>query len=255
MHFRHVWGLFSTNWSFFASAGFLSSSAGQSVVGYTEHNLKISRAELNSGFKRGQCPECKGTTKQVIEWKGASTRPPKGTDGEIRTFPDLPLAATRGAASGHPKFVLQDGRDPGGPFTYQRTGRSNVRQLWSTARKLAVDSTKPPPSSLLRSFRLQPSLGNGAVDDVSLNPLAVWAGVGSEVFAAHARLYRRQLHWRAAGDALGSLVLFVQHGVTRSGDHPIIARCITVRWSILTTIRSREQKNDATADLTCWDRL
>jgi hypothetical protein len=101
---------------------------------------------------------------------------------------------------------------------------------------------QPPPSSLLRSFRLQPSLGNGAVDDVSLNPLAVWAGVGSEVFAAHARLYRRQLHWRAAGAALGSLVLFVQHGVTRSGDHPIIARCITVRWSILTTIRSREQK-------------
>jgi hypothetical protein len=62
--------------------------------------------------------------------------------------------------------------------------------------------------------RLEPGVSNGTLDDVDLNPSAVWAGKRSQILARAARLDRRKLHRRTAGRALRTLVLFVEHGVT-----------------------------------------
>ena len=72
--------------------------------------------------------------------------------------------------------------DHSGPAWY---GRQCSRQ----ARERELRSAKCA-TSLLRSFRLEPSLGHGAFHDVSLNSLTMRARKRSQVLAAHARLYR-----------------------------------------------------------------
>jgi hypothetical protein len=62
-----------------------------------------------------------------------------------------------------------------------------------------------------RSPRFRPSRGDGAVDNMPLNPTATRAGKGSQVLAQRARLYRRQLHWRTASCTLRTLVLCIEH--------------------------------------------
>ena len=72
--------------------------------------------------------------------------------------------------------------DHSGPAWY---GRRCSRQARERERRSAKCAT-----SLLRSFRLKPSLGHGAFHDVSLNSLTMRARKRSQVLAAHARLYR-----------------------------------------------------------------
>jgi hypothetical protein len=69
------------------------------------------------------------------------------------------------------------------------------------------------PFALETALRLwrQPSLSDGASDDVPLNPVAAWASKRSQILARLARLNRRQIHWRTARRALWTLVLSVEH--------------------------------------------
>jgi hypothetical protein len=78
-------------------------------------------------------------------------------------------------------------------------------------------------------FWLQPSLGDGAIDNMPLNPAAVWAAKRSQIPARTARLDRREFHRRTASGALGTLVLRVEHScfsafsivaVTPNVQHP-----------------------------------
>ena len=68
-----------------------------------------------------------------------------------------------------------------------------------------------------------PGLSHGAIDDVPLNPFAVWASKRSQVLAPHARLNRGQPHWRTASRALRTLILCVEHMLL-----PLV-RCLTVQ--------------------------
>ena len=61
------------------------------------------------------------------------------------------------------------------------------------------------------ALRLYPSLRDGAVDNVPLNPFAFGAGKRSKILARRARLNRRQRHRRTACHALRTLVLCVEH--------------------------------------------
>jgi len=70
-------------------------------------------------------------------------------------------------------------------------------------------SGRPRPLSIL--LWRHPGLRHGAVDDVPLNSLAVWAGKRSQILAPHARLNRRQPHGRTASGALRTLVLLIEH--------------------------------------------
>jgi hypothetical protein len=65
-------------------------------------------------------------------------------------------------------------------------------------------------------FRLQPGLGHGAFDNVTLYPLALRASERSQVLAGIARLNRRQFHGRTASRALRTLVLRIEHGIALS---------------------------------------
>jgi hypothetical protein len=72
---------------------------------------------------------------------------------------------------------------------------------------LAVFATEASQLLLWR----YPSLSHSAFDDVPLNPFALWASKRSQVLAPHARLNRRQPHWRTASRALRTLILCVEH--------------------------------------------
>jgi hypothetical protein len=62
------------------------------------------------------------------------------------------------------------------------------------------------------AFLIQPGLGDGAFDDVPLNPAAFRASEGPQVMTRVTRLNRRQPHRGAASGALGTFVLRVEHG-------------------------------------------
>ena len=64
------------------------------------------------------------------------------------------------------------------------------------------------------AFRLKPSVSNGTLDNVHLNPFAIWARKRSQILTRTARLDRRELHRRTASRALWTLVLSVEHGTT-----------------------------------------
>jgi hypothetical protein len=56
-----------------------------------------------------------------------------------------------------------------------------------------------------------PGLSQSAFDEVQLAAVALWASIGSQVLAPHARFNHRQSHRRIASDALRALALFVEH--------------------------------------------
>jgi hypothetical protein len=68
----------------------------------------------------------------------------------------------------------------------------------------------------LGSALMQPSLSHRAIDNVPLNPFAIWASKCSQVLACAAWFNRREFHWRTASRTLWTLILFIEHGVALS---------------------------------------